>query len=470
MMRTESDETRVVSTPEPSGAGAKSDRIALAYQHVAAALQAARDADDGAEVFRPGVIKSLQILRDDAGPEFSDLVSRLQFGQRSEVFRLIRQLDAAQAAPAPPASNWPGVGDIGHFLDAAPPSVPWFIYQRLQLGRAALLVGAGGTSKTRFLTQAGMAGVVGRLPWAWDVTARGSVALFLLEDTAASVHRMLSAMADGLGLSAEERTLLATRLRVFPLAGQPSRILGLAPGGALLETNLVQALTDAVAALPPPVVLIGLDPAIALTEGNELDPAHQRRLGEVADRIAIDTGACVLMTAHAAKSLQGADEVGSHAARGSGALTDAVRAEFVLRTMTAAEARQFGIDSIEERKSLVQVVATKGNDLPPAAFAPLWLRRGAAGVLAQAELERDDGTPHVGLREMRALDQLRQLCATGAPRLKDWREACAAAGVVRAGSERAVEKSMDRIRDALLQAGLIERGIGRGVFVPVDVE
>jgi hypothetical protein len=52
-------------------------------------------------------------------------------------------------------------------------------------------------------------------------------------------------------------------------------------------------------------------------------------------------GACVVLASHSAKALQGADEIGSHSSRGGGAITDAVRAEFVLRTMTAAEAKRY---------------------------------------------------------------------------------------------------------------------------------
>ncbi len=134
----------------------------------------------------------------------------------------------------------------------------------------------------------------------------------------------------------------------------------------------------------------------------------------MADRLAIDTGACVLLSAHAAKGSQSLDEPGSHTARGSGALTDCVRFEFVLRTMTPQEGRQFGISDIAERKAHVQLLATKGNALPPASFAPLWLRRGIGGALEPAELERKEEAT-VGRREIAALGVLRELCREATP-------------------------------------------------------
>lgn len=371
-------------------------------------------------------------------------------------------------------SDWPGTGTIDAFLKTTPPPVQWFARERLLAGRAHLLVGLGGSSKTRMLYHLGIGGVLGRLPWDWSVDQTGSAALFLAEDTADGVHRTLHAMAGSMGLCAVDEERLAQRLRIFPLAGKSSRLLSLVSGGALTETGRMDKLLSAIDSLPAPVVFIGLDPALGLTEGDEMNPAHQRRLGELADRIAIDTGACVMLAAHAAKASAIADEVGTHASRGSGAITDAVRGEFVLRTMTAVEARQFGVIDIEERRSFVQLAATKGNDLPPSAFAPLWLRRTFGGVLAPAALDRPDVSINIlGPRELKALEILRGLAETSAPTMKAWRQACIEADVIHGGktshgsTQRAVEKAMERIRNALLAAGRIEPGIGRGVFVPV---
>jgi len=81
--------------------------------------------------------------------------------------------------------------------------------------------------------------------------------------------------------------------------------------------------------------------------------AHQRRLGELVDRLALETGACVVLASHAAKATNQADELGNHTSRGSGAITDAVRGELALRTMTATEARKYGISDTAERKAAV---------------------------------------------------------------------------------------------------------------------
>lgn len=421
--------------------------------------------------------QQLQADRPDEAEHFMALLPA------AEIVALERHLDAADPRPrrpekAPPAErsgstagaldDWPGSGDISAFLDTPAPPVAWFVTHRLLADRAHLVAGIGGSSKTRFLYHLGIGGVIGRVPWGWPIARTGSAALLLAEDTEAGVHRTLAAMAAAMQLDDAERSALRERLRVHSLAGRDSRLLTLVSGGALAETHRVDQMLAALRTLPPPLVFVGLDPALALSEGDEGSPAHQRRLGELADRLAIETGACVVLAVHAAKAVQQSDELGSHTSRGSGAITDAVRGEFVLRTMTGDEARAFGITSIEERRAHVQLVLTKANESPPSAFVPLWLRRGAGGVLEPAELEARPADP-IGEREHAAVEVLRQLAATGAPRLSQWRQACEAAGLLPGVTEAARKKSMERVVGLVLAAGLVERGIARGVYVPAGL-
>lgn len=417
-------------------------------------------------LFADGTLQEFEALQSHWPHAFSAIVASIRVEWKVEILRLLRERSkTARAKQAEQAEDdWPGDGSIEGYLSTPAPPRRWFVRNRAPANRAILLAGVGGSSKTRFMYHNGMGAAIGRLPWAWEIERPGTAALLLAEDTAEDVHQTIWTMAKAMQLSGDECISLAERLHVFPMAGRDVRLLA-SVGGDLVETGKVGALLAALRALPPPLVFVGLDPALALTDGDELDQAHQRRLGELVDRIAIELDACVMLATHAGKSLQNAEEIGSHSARGGGALTDAVRAEYVLRTMTAAEARSFGIDSIEERKAHVQLVATKGNNLPPAAFAPLWLRRGSGGVLEAADLV-PQATPAVGPREVRALEILRDLAAVSSPRLGAWREACIRASLVTGATDRAREKAMDRIRDALLAAGLIEPGSTRGFYVP----
>ncbi len=446
------------------------DRVDEARDTLTRLVAIAREHDTPDALFASGALAELELLQGRWPHAASALLASIRYEWKAEILRLLRERakTARKAEAERSDEDWPGDGSVAGYLSTPAPPRQWFARDRLLRNRAGILAGAGGSSKTRFMYGLATGGAIGRLPWNWHVARTGTVALFLAEDTAEDVHQTVWALADAMRLSGDECVSLAERLHVFALAGRDARMLA-SVGGDLVETGRVAALMATLRALPPPLVFVGLDPALAFTDGDELDQAHQRRLGELVDRIAIELDTCVLLSVHAAKSLQTAEEIGSHSARGGGALTDAVRVELTLRTMTAGEARSFGIDSVEERKAHVQLVATKGNNLPPAAFAPLWLRRGSGGVLEAADLAPQT-VPAIGPREIRALEILRDLAAVSAPRLGAWREACVRANLVTGATDRAREKAMDRIRDALLAAGLIEPGTTRGFYVPKVAE
>lgn len=361
---------------------------------------------------------------------------------------------------------WPeGDGSVARMLAVPPEPRKWFAHGRLIAGRAHILTGIGGASKSTAMYHMAIGGVLGRIPWGWEITRTGSSLLVMTEDTPGEVHETIDTMATG--LSDIDRAKLAQKLRVWPLAGQDARLLSLdgqtihinERGLALIET--CKRFKD--------VVFIGLDPALGLTEGDELNQAHQRFLGQYADRLAIETGACVVLVSHATKASASAEELTSHQSRGGGGITDAVRGEFVLRTMTAKEAKAYGIDDLAERKRLVQLVATKGNKLPPEAYVPLWLRRGAGGTLSEAELTERAGGAKATFSDMKALDVLRDMCRTNTPMMAEWRDECARRGLVHGNGE-AARKSMSRIRDRLLQDGLIVPALRRGAYTPAPID
>lgn len=364
-------------------------------------------------------------------------------------------------------TSWPrGSGDISAYLNTQPSEIQWFCQERLLSDRAHLLTGIGGSSKTRLLYHLAIGAVIGRLPWNWAIRRTGNAILFLAEDSPGNVHRSLSAIKNYSDLSQTELELVAKRLKIFPLAGQDTKLLRLVPGIGLTTTSHVDALIQICRELGN-VVFVGLDPAIALSEGDESNQSHQRRIGELADQIAIKLNACVVLTSHAAKILQSTDEVVSHSSRGGGAITDAVRAEYVLRGMTAPEAKRLGISDMEGRKAHVQLVATKGNELPPNAYSPTWLIRGQEGVLSETKFsESIISSSSLGKRELTALAILNELSKNKSPTVRDWTKECVAQKLL-SGSPASIEKSIHRIKNSLIFNGRIEPGAGRGVFVPV---
>lgn len=361
----------------------------------------------------------------------------------------------------------PGDGSVAEMLATPPEPRKWFIKDRLILGRGAILTGIGGSSKTTMLYHLGFAGPLGRLPWDWEVEATGKAVLLLAEDTAQDVHHTLAVLTEH--MDQEDKAALAENLIVYPLAGQDVRLISL-DGQVPFENTRALGLVEKLRQLGN-VVCIGVDPALAWTEGNEMDQAHQRYLGQWVDKLAIATGAAVVLVTHASKASANADEITSHQSRGAGGITDAVRAEFVMRGMTQREAQSFGIDDPVERKSYVQVVCTKGNKLPPTAFAALWLRRGYGGSLLPANLtQREDGEPRISLIDTAIFKVLQDMAATSTPILGEWRDKCVEMGLIRGHTPGAIKKQMERTVSVLMKAGLIKKGFARGMYLPADQE
>lgn len=360
---------------------------------------------------------------------------------------------------------WPvGDGSVAGMLATPPEPRAWFAKNRLLMGRAHVLTGIGGSSKTTLLYHLAIAGVIGRLPWEWSIDSVGTALLFLTEDTAQDVHHTLAAMTGD--LDDDEIDMLVERLHVFPLAGEDVRLLSLA-GQALFENARGLGLIEKCQQFGD-LAFIGLDPALALSEGDEMNQAHQRFLGQFADKLAIKTGACVVLSTHATKASASAEELSSHQSRGGGGITDAVRGEYVMRTMTQKEANGFGIDDVAERKAHVQLVCTKGNKLSPDAFAPLWLRRGAGGVLLPANLDAAAATAsRANLLDLQVLDVLRDLSKSVTPTLAEWRNECIKRGVVAGNTDAGRKKQMERAVGRLKASGLIEPGVGKGIYLVV---
>lgn len=354
-------------------------------------------------------------------------------------------------------------------LTTKPAPIQWLVLDRIQLGRGVVLTGIGGTSKSRILYHLGIGFAINRLSWDWKVRKTGKSILLLTEDTNEDLHRTLGETVDAMGLSEAELDAVADSVILYGLAGHDCKLLGVDPESrALVQNGMLKQLEDEIRKLGD-VVFVGLDPALSLTPGDENDQGHQRALGKMADDLAVRTGAAVMLVSHAAKSIQGRDELDSHSSRGGGAITDAVRGEFAMRSMTAKEAKAAGIFDLEERRRHVQLTATKGNHLPPAAYVPIWLRRGAGGTLSEATLLLNpESGRSINGDDFAILGLLKELCKTHVPKLAEWRSAAIRAGHIAGPTDAAKEQAMKRVCTRLVAAGLIKAGSARGIYVPVD--
>lgn len=377
----------------------------------------------------------------------------------------LREIVSKVPEETKPKGPWDSPVSIKRMATTTPPPFPWFAKQRMPQGRGLLLTGIGGSSKTTLLKQMAIGAVLGRVAWEWEIVKTGKAVLILTEDTADDVHDSIYNMTKALSCTDAEIDLLDRNLVIFPTAGHDTLLLAKDDKGVLKKTDLFNSFVQKVLDLGD-VAFVGFDPALSLSEGDELKQDEQRKLGKMVDDMAVQTGATCVLVSHSTKASNNSAEIGSHNSRGGGAITDAVRGEFALRTMTADEAKKAGVTDIEERKRLVQFVATKGNRLPPAAFVPIWFRRGDSGVLSQVEVSMDKS--EVGTREMKALEILKAMSVSSYPSLTEWRDKCAEEGLVFGPNEDAVAQCMKRIMKKLKELGLIKPGVGRGIWIPCD--
>lgn len=385
--------------------------------------------------------------------------------------------EAAEADQTRATSPWDSPVYAKDLLGFKPNPIAWFVRERIPAGRGILLTGIGGSSKTTTLIQVAIAGCIGRISWDWSIDRTGKVVLVLTEDTRDDAHNAVYAIAEVMRLSDEERALLAERLILYPLAGEDMRLLVKGHDGTLVKSHHFYSLVKRINELGD-VVMVGLDPALSLTDGDEGEQTHQRMLGKTADDLGVLTGAAVVLVSHATKASANAEELSSHNSRGGGAITDAARGEYAIRTMTAKEARQAGIEDTEERKRHKQIVCTKGNRIPPSGFVPIWLRAGHAGVLEQVAVHLDTaptrgkaGKGTVQRKAMRVLADLyaKHHASVASGRdgtdarvaLADWRAAMKEAGIDR--------RRLKDLVESLEHAGVI-RVDGRFVEIEEDTQ
>jgi RecA-family ATPase len=256
--------------------------------------------------------------------------------------------------------------------------------------RAALITGLGASSKSTLLKQLAIAVTTGRSALGFNIPKPGKAVLVLAEDTAEDAYRSLDAIFHSMNLSDHEVELVYKRLFIFAAAGKDCVIVSNSNSNSNSNSvedvaskrlakliRFIKSLGD--------VRLVGLDPAIALSRGRELDEQAQRDLAETVNNIAKDTKAAVLVISHAAKSVQYQQEVVSHASRGSGAITDAFRLEVLMRVMTSKEAKAYQIVDAQ-RHRFVRMQVTKANSLPPDLMQPTWLERVTGGALKLVNL------------------------------------------------------------------------------------
>lgn len=301
---------------------------------------------------------------------------------------------AALAFGAPAATVEPqrlfdlSEANVRDFLLCAPSPRRYLLKDCLPAGKVGAIIAPGGTGKSQFVLQLAIS-VASGLPLAsggWEVGESGGVLALFAEDDKEEVGRRLYYTVKSIESNSGTPNIVDTldgRLFVRSMVAEDNLMTAPHPKDTLIyRTPYADKLIGTAQGIPN-LKLIIIDPASRYNGGDENKAGDMTRFVEVLEYVSKATGAAVLVIHHANKaSMQGSEQTQS-AARGSSALSDGIRWQMNLSTMTKDEARACDIPE-DQRRMYLTATMTKNNYAAPQ--PPVFLRRTDNGVLVEVDL------------------------------------------------------------------------------------
>lgn len=299
--------------------------------------------------------------------------------------------------------------DTGRFLDEEPPRPEWVLQDALLAGACGFVVGHQGAGKSRFLLQLGAAvatGHTGFLGTAFRPAKKGRVLAVFCEETRPVLWRRERRMFNAFcPKTAASDGGPGVDLRPHPAepdfrgnfigiaaAGADVRLIQTAKGDAEPSQNFHELLT--LAKSIPGLTLVILDPLSRLFGGNENDNAQATVFCSLLEKLAVETGAAVLVCAHTTKgvakrkdgSLDLAAALHQDAMRGASAFSGAARFQVNLCSLPGKTARTLGVARDAADGQFVAGRSCKVSEGPEG--QTFYLRRESGGTLRHVEAER----------------------------------------------------------------------------------
>lgn len=225
------------------------------------------------------------------------------------------------------------------------------------------------------------------IPPAWldslSPLASGPAAVLAAEEDAAMLRERLRALVDCIGSPSsgveDPRAAVGSlidRLSVYPMRGMLPEIVGWDQNtGYVPDPRWL----DALAAVADGHRILFLDPLRRFHALDENNGAAMTRIIQTLEAVSIQTGCAVVVVHHVSKiSMWQGHGTEQQAARGSSALTDAVRWQVNIHTMTDDEAKTLGIP-VADRRLYMHAELAKCNYSAPLPDA--WFRRVPGGIL-----------------------------------------------------------------------------------------
>ena len=304
-----------------------------------------------------------------------------------------RGLAFAALVPSPPAAPLFDILDarIGEFLHTAPPPQRWVFEGVLPLGIVAALVAQGGVGKSQLLMQAGFAVATGiKLAGHWAIGEPGTVLMLCAEDSKGEIHRRVHRIQQQIGasLSPALKKQLEERFLIRSMTGEDALLTQVTRSGEVVRSALTEQLL-LTAQQAKDLKLIILDTASRFRGGDENSNLHATRFVQALEYLALNTGATVLIAHHIGKGASNSKETNQDASRGASALTDSIRWQMALTSLTSTTKGYKGLPP-KNRHLYMEAKVVKTNYTAPQ--PEVLLLRGDDGYL-QVTTEPDSSTP-----------------------------------------------------------------------------
>ena len=191
------------------------------------------------------------------------------------------------------------------------------------MGKTALLVAPGGTGKSQFVLQLAYDIATGHQRFSpWAPIKAGQVLIIGAEDEEEEYQRRFARLLEAHALACDANDYIAAlgeNLYIVSRVGEDN-LLTRARGKEVSQTGLDERIAKTVGPLSN-LRLIVLDPVSRFRGGEENAAEDTTRFVEVAEKLAKQTGAALLLVHHANKNSMQGGEQNQAASRGSSALS-----------------------------------------------------------------------------------------------------------------------------------------------------
>ena len=272
-----------------------------------------------------------------------------------------------QIVLTPPVA-WFDLADarIDGYLQAPPPPIRWVLDGFLPLGIVAAIVAQGGVGKSQLLMQLGYSVATGiTLAGQWPVGETGTVLMLCAEDSTDEIHRRVHRIHHqlGAGMPPAMKARLQDNFLIRSVTGMDVLLTQALKNGEIVRTQLVEPLL-LTAQQAKNLKLIIIDPAARFRGGDENSNPHATRFVQVLEYLALTTGATVLIAHHTGKGATNSKETNQDASRGASALTDGIRWQMALTSLTSTTKGYNGLPK-ETRHLYMEARLVKTNYTAP---------------------------------------------------------------------------------------------------------